>query len=242
MKITLRAVGALCLPVLFFLAQPALADDEPAPRIAVTGQGSDAIAPDMAIVQMTVTREGKTARAALDANSAAMQQVLAAMKAQGVAPRDLQTSNFSIQPTYSRPSRQNGERFEAPRIIGYTVRNGLTVRVRDLAKVGTVLDEAVTLGVNEGGGIQFTNADPEASITRARVRAVEDARRKARTLAEAAGVKLGAVLSIDEHGYHASPMPVARAEMRMAAADSVPVEGGENTYRVTVNMSFAIKP
>ena len=216
----------------------ALADDV-TPRLYVSGQGSDAIPPDMAVVSLTVTREAKTARAALDANSAAMKKVIEAMKAHGVAERDLQTANFSITPNYPR---YRNDRDEPPRISGYTVRNGLTVRVRDLASVGIVLDKAVSLGVNEGGNIQFTNADPEEALTRARVRAVEAARRKAQTLADAAGVTLGEVLEINEQSHGGSPVPMARAEMRLAAADSVPVAGGENTYRVSVNMTFAIAP
>jgi len=229
----------LVLPVSLLAGGSAMAHDEGPPRIVVSGQGSDAIAPDMAVLGMTVTREAKTARAALDANSAAMKEVLAAMKALDIAERDLQTANFSISPNYSR---YKGDRSEAPRIVGYTVRNGLTVRVRDLERVGTVLDKAVTLGVNEGGNIQFTNADPEESITRARVAAVKNARNKAQTLADAAGVSLGSVVRIDEQSYNASPMPMARAEMRMAAADSVPVAAGENTYSVSVTMTFGIDP
>lgn len=222
------------------LSAPGAAHENAEPKISVTGQGSDAIAPDMAVLSLTVTRQAKTARAALDANSNAMSKVIAAMEAQGIARRDLQTANFSIQPNYSRPPRNSNGTAQAPQIVGYTVRNGLTVRVRDMTKVGVILDKAVTLGVNEGGNIQFTNADASEAINRARVRAVENAKRKAETLAKAAGVKLGKVHDISEHSYEPAPMRMGRLEMAMDSAASVPVAGGENSYRVNVNISYQI--
>ena len=211
------------------------------PRIRVTGTGSVDVAPDMAVLELAVTREAETARAALDANSSAMSAVLAAMKSRGVAERDLQTSGFSIQPKYIYPPhRPSGER-EAPRIVGYTVRNRLTVRVRDISRVGEILDQSVTLGVNEGGNIRFTNDDPSAAITRARTKAVKEAIARANTLAEAAGVKTGELLEISEQSFTPRPRPMARAEMMMASsADSVPVAAGENTYKVVVNITFEI--
>ena len=216
-------------------------ENTPSPRILVTAQGSVDVAPDMAILSLTVTREADTARSALDANSSAMSKVLTAMKAEGIEERDLQTSGFSISPRYSRPApKSSGER-EPPEIIGYTVRNSLNVRVRDISIIGAVLDRSVTLGVNEGGNIQFTNADPSAAIEQARIEAVKMAVAKANTLAGAAGVKTGKILEISEQSYSPRPVPMM-AERRLMAdsAKSVPVATGENTYSVTVNMSFAI--
>jgi uncharacterized protein YggE len=229
--------------VILSIATPALAhDDSVIPRIMVSGQGSANVAPDMAVLSLTVTREAGTAREALDANSAAMNDVLKAMKAEGIERRDLQTSGFSIQPRYSRPvASQSGQR-EPPRIVGYTVRNSLTVRIRDIDALGAILDKSVTLGVNEGGNIMFTNADPSAVIEQARVKAVHQALSKANTLAAASGVEIGRILEISEQSGMPRPMPMARAEMSMAmAADSVPVAAGENTYKVTVSVSVAIE-
>lgn len=216
-------------------------DSEQQGRILVTGQGSVDIAPDTALLVLTVTRESETARDALDANSSAMQDVLDAMKAEGIEARDLQTSGFSIQPRYVYPQpRSSGDR-EPPRIVGYTVRNSLNVRVRDISSLGRILDKSVTLGVNEGGNITFTNDDPSAAITEARIRAMKDAMTKARTLAEAGGVRVGELLEISEQSFNPRPMPMARAEKSMAmSADSVPVATGENTYRVSVNVTYAI--
>jgi len=216
-------------------------DDAMVPRILVTGEGSTDLAPDMAVLALTVSRQAETARSALDANSSAMNEVLSAMKAEGIEARDLQTSGFSIQPNYFHPPKQPSGKREPPRIIGYTVRNSLTVRVRDISSVGNILDKSVSLGVNEGGNIRFTNDDPSDAITQARVKAVKNAILKANTLAEAAGVKTGKLLQISEQSFNPRPMPMARAEMSGARlASAVPVTAGENSYRVTVNISFAI--
>jgi uncharacterized protein YggE len=216
-------------------------EDSTVSRILVTGQGSIDIAADMAVLTLTVTRDEETARAALDANSAAMSDVLSAMKSEGIKERDLQTSDFSIQPRYFYPPNKPATNHQPPRIVGYTVRNSLTVRIRDISALGEILDTSVTLGVNEGGNIVFTNDDPSAAITQARVKAVKDAMAKAKTLAGAAGVKVGKLLEISEQTHNPRPMPMVRAERSMAmSADSVPVATGENTYKVTVSMSFAI--
>ena len=122
------------------------------------------------------------------------------------------------------------------------MRNGLDVRVRDLAKLGAIIDQSVTLGVNEGGNIMFTNDDPAAAIDKARASAVQDAAARAKTLASAAGVKLGRLLEISENSYNPGPAPMMRTEMMASkAADAMPVAAGENSYQVTVSVSYAIE-
>lgn len=244
--LTVRGV-ILCALISFLpgLDQLAMAsDDSPAPRITVTGEGNADIAPDMAILVLSVNREAVTAREALTANSTAMSKVLDAMLKLGIAKRDLQTANFNIQPRYSYPNHQGNGPGEAPKLVGYTVTNSLSVRVRDINRVGEVLDTAVTLGVNEGGSIVFTNDDPSAAITQARVKAVQDALAKARTLADAAGVKTGRVLEMSEQSYSPGPVPMMAqmemSSMKMSAADAAPIAAGENTYKVMVNISLAI--
>ena len=245
MKTTLISKYTALLFIAFFTltlsATSAADDDSPLPRILVSGEGSVDLAPDMAILSLTVTRQAETARAALDANSAAMQEVQTAMTSAGIEPRDLQTSGFSIQPNYFYPPQQPSGQREPPEIAGYTVRNSLTVRVRDIGAVGVILDKSVSLGVNEGGNIMFSNEDPSEAITMARIKAVQNAIEKANTLAAAAGVKTAQILEISEQSYSPRPMQMARAEMAMGrAADAVPVAAGENTYTVTVNISFGI--
>jgi uncharacterized protein YggE len=216
-------------------------ENEPVSRILVTGEGHAELAPDMAILTLTVTREAETARDALDANSDAMAEVLTAMKAAGIRENDLQTSGFSIQPRYFHPPVKPSGQREAPQIVGYTVRNSLTVRVRDISSVGTILDKSVSLGVNEGGNIRFTNEDPSGAITQARTRAVNNAMAKAKTLADAAGVKTGRILEISEHSSNPRPMYMAQADMSLArSGGAVPVATGENSYEVMVNISIEI--
>lgn len=211
-------------------------------RINVTGTANADVAPDMAIMNMGVLRQAKTAREALNANNAAMSEVLASMKEAGIADKDLQTSNFSIQPRYQHHRPKAGEIQKPPKIVGYAVSNNLTVRVRDLTKVGDVLDRSVTLGVNSGGNIQFTNDDPSKAISTARANAMKDAVERASILTEAAGVKLGPILSIDENFSRPRPVPMAQGKIlaRSMAEDSVPIAAGENSYSVTVNVSWEI--
>lgn len=220
----------------------ALAQDAAAPRppvISVVGEGEVAVAPDVAILSLTVLRQAKTAAAAVSANSSAMAEVLAALKADGVAERDLQTSSFSIYPRY----RQNdkGSSTDPQEIVGYDVSNSLSVKVRDLSKLGGLVDASVRLGVNQGGQIVFTNDSPKASIETARKAAVADALSKARTLAEAAGVKLGKLMELSEENRGPAPAPMMRMAMAKDAAPApVPVAAGENTYTVNVNATFGI--
>jgi uncharacterized protein YggE len=209
--------------------------------ISVSGEGDAAVAPDLAILSFSVVKQAETAAAALTENSKAMKEVQAALKSAGIADKDLQTSNFSVQPLYKQFEPKDGV-YIAPEITGYQVTNGLTVRVRDLAKLGDILDSSVKLGINQGGDIAFTNDNPATTVTQARKAAVADAIAKAKTLTEAAGVKLGRVIEISENMQR--PMPVPMAMMRASAmekSDSVPIAAGENTYKVSVNVTFALE-
>ncbi|WP_244423837.1 SIMPL domain-containing protein [Rhizobium sp. CF122] len=224
------------------MALPALAADSQ-PReavISVSGEGQASVAPDMAVLSLSVVKQAKTAREALNENNKSMSDVLAALKKAGIAERDLQTSGFSVQPQFSYPQSNDGQP-QTPQLVGYQVSNSLSVRVRDLYKLGAILDEAVTLGVNQGGDIQFTNDKPETAMEEARKNAVANAIEKAKTLAAAADVKLGRVIEISETSPRPQPVPVARAAMMKETADSaVPIQGGETSYNITVNVTFSI--
>jgi len=223
------------------IAQTEEADEQPA-IIKVNGSGKASLKPDIALVTIGVLRQDKTARAALDANNQAMAAVIDAMKKMKIASKDLQTSGFNISPQYHYPKRSNDGSQQPPVITGYQVSNQLTIRIRDLAKVGNVLDKAVTLGVNSGGGIVFTNDKPEDAITQARKKAMANAIAKARTLTKAAGVELGDIVTITEQSAMPRPVPMARGRMmaEAAMADSVPVQAGENEYRVDISVSWEI--
>ncbi|MGZ2381204.1 SIMPL domain-containing protein [Rhizobium brockwellii] len=238
---TVLMTALLALPLA--AAAPAFAQEAKPrePVISVTGDGESSAAPDMAIVNLAVVKQAKTAREALDENNKAMNDVLAALKSGGIAERDLQTSGFSIQPQYNYPQPVDGQQ-QQPQLIGYQTINSVTVRLRDLAKLGAVIDQSVTLGINQGGDIQFTNDKPDAAIEEARKAAVADAVKRAKTLSEAAGVKLGRILEINENVPRAMPQPVYRATMMKEASDAaVPVQGGENNYNVSVTVTFAIE-
>ena len=214
------------------------ADMPPPPRIIVSGEGEATIAPDMALLSLSVMREAITAREALDANNAAIAAVLAAMKSAGIADRDLQTSNLQINPRYDYVTKPDGT--QEAKLAAYQVTNTLAVRVRDIAKTGELLDKAVTLGVNQGGNITFTNDNPAETVTEARKKAVADAMAKAKTLADAAGVGLGRIIEMSE--MSSSPMPISiEAKTFDAAPRGVPIAAGENAYRVQVNVTFELK-
>lgn len=222
-----------------FPALSASAAEPLPPRIVVTGEGEKAVAPDMALLSLAVMREAKTAREALSANNDAMAAVIAAMKAAGIEDRDLQTAGIQISPRYDYTQKPDGT--QEGRLVAYQVTNTLSVRIRDLDKAGEILDKSVSLGVNQGGGISFTNDDPSAALSEARKLAVKDAMDKARTLAEAAGVSLGKVIEISDQTFAPRPMPMA-AKVRAFEADSaVPLQAGENTYSVQVNVTLQIK-
>ncbi|MFN3913290.1 SIMPL domain-containing protein [Hyphomonas sp.] len=217
---------------------------QPSPRepvVRVSAEGEASVAPDTAIVSFSVVRNSETAEVAVGENGTAMAAVTAALKAEGIEARDLQTSNFSIYPQYRQSEPQDGV-VEPPQVVGYEVTNTLTVKIRDIAKVGAILDRSVKLGVNQGGQITFTNDDPEAALAEARKQAVEKGMAKARALTEAAGVKLGPVIEISEGGNQQTPpQPIYRMAMAKEASDGVPVAAGENTYIVTINLTFGIE-
>jgi len=214
------------------LTAPALAQVIPPAAISVTGEATVSVPPDLAEIDGGVTSEAKTAREASEANNTAMGKVLQALKGAGIEEKDVQTSRLSLQPQ-SAPNRSGPSA-----IAGYRASNRVTVRVRDVTKVANVIDTLVGAGANEIGGINFVVSQASKLLDEARERAVADARRKAEIYAKAAGVTLGAPLSISEEG-NSAPVPYRRMAAGMAA--SAPVAQGEETLAVTVSVSWAIK-
>jgi uncharacterized protein len=229
----MRVLSALILSTTLALPMvaPALADELTQRTISVTGTGSVEAAPDMATLMIGVTTQAETAAEALAANTEATNAVIARLTASGVAARDMQTSNLSINPNWT------GYDSSTPTIAGYVASNMLTVRVRALDTTGTVLDAAVTDGANTLNGLTFGLADPEPAYNEARKEAVADARAKAELLATAAGVKLGPVLSIADQGAMTDPAPMYREAV---SAAPVPVVGGELGLIANVSVTYAI--
>lgn len=222
------------------LAVPALAQSVPPlpPSITVSGEGRVSAKPDMATLSSGVVTEAKTAGEALSANSKAMETLLASFKASGVEDRDLSTSGFSVQPKYDYQPNRTGD----PRIIGYTVTNTLSVTIRDLSKLGAILDKAVTDGSNQINGLSF-DIDKKAPLQdEARKEAFADAKRKADIYAAAAGVKLGKLRDLSEQGGgFIPPRPMVMRNMA-AKADSVPVAEGEQDVQINVTATWEIAP
>ncbi len=238
LTVILRAglvAGAIATAAL--MARPVHAEEAPRPTLSLAGTGEILATPDMALIQSGVVTEAETARAALDANNEAIAAVIAAMKEAGIEARDIQTSGFSVQPRFHFP--KNGDDTESPRIIGYSVTNAVTVRVRDLDTLGSVLDKAVTVGANRINGINFVVSDADKRLDEARGLAIADATRKARIYADAAGVNLSRVQSISEAGGYA-PAPRKAMMMRAESAPAVPVEAGEQSLSVNVSVTWEI--
>lgn len=228
---TLVLTTVLALP----LAGAAWAQQAPqAAQITVTGEAAVQAVPDMATVSLGVTTVAATAAEAMAANTAALAQVIERLKAAGIEPRDLQTASLSLNPNWTGYDSSSNQ---PQTITGYTASNQLSVRVRDVAKLGTVLDAAITDGANTLNGISFELAEPRPVLDQARKAATEDARARAELLAAAAGVKLGRVLSISEGGGYGGPMPMFKAD---AASAPVPVEAGEIGLSAAVTVTFEI--
>lgn len=212
------------------------------PRLlSVAGEGIVRARPDMAVVSLGVVSEAKVAGEALSANSASMTRILDALRGEGVESRDLQTSGFSVDPVYSQPPRDyDGSTPFTPEIVAYRVSNNISLRIRELDRVGELLDKVVTLGANTISGPSFTVADPTPLEDQARRTALRDALRKGALYAEVAGIALGPLFRIEEGFATPRPLPMGAA-MRMEAADaSVPIEGGELTFRASVSVSWSL--
>lgn len=246
----MRLVAAL-VPFAFAaaLALPAFSQAMTAPAaptnpglISIEGVGEVTALPDTAIVNSGVTSQAATAREALDANTAAMSQLIETLKAAGIEARDIQTSNFSVNPNYVYSQEVDASGYSLPpRINGYIVSNSVTIKVRNLESLGAVLDQSVTVGANTINGIGFSVADPAKLYEEARKQAFADARAKAELYAGAAGVSLGAIRSISESQGYSNPQPyMMREAAMMDAAAPVPVQAGEMSFSINVSVTWEL--
>ncbi len=200
--------------------------------IHVSGQASVSAAPDIALAQLGVQTFAADLEEAMAANNARMQTVIAALKAQGIADADIQTANFSVSPQYDFEK-------ETRDIVGYWVDNRVSVTFRRLPQLGAALQAALDAGANTVYDLRFTIEDSDALLREARALAVADARQRAQTLADAAGVKLGKALDIRESS---NSYPIyARGAFDEAAGAAVPVESGQVDLTIYVEVLFAIR-
>ncbi|MGR3571532.1 SIMPL domain-containing protein [Brevirhabdus sp.] len=224
------------------LAQgPQLADPARMPaRMTVTGEGSVDLPPDMATITLGATTQKATAAEALADNSKMVAATLDVLKAEGIAARDMQTSGLRLYPVFDNRPKPDGQG-DAPRIEGYRASNTITVRVRDLPRLGVVLDQVVQAGVNEFRGLEFGLSAPQESTDAARRNAIADARRKADLYAQAAGLKIIGILSLDEQ-TRSQPPGMMRMNAMAARESQVPVAEGEVTLNVDVTITYEIAP
>jgi uncharacterized protein YggE len=204
--------------------------------ISVSGTGQASGAPDLALLDLGVSTEGKTVKEARDSAATAMNAVSDAVKSDGVADKDVQTRQFSIEPEYQYPDGRQ-------ELIGFRVTNIVEVKVRDLDRVGEVIDDVAAAGgdVVQVQGLSFTIEKPEDLRAQARQDAMADARARAEGLAELAGVKLGKPISVTETATTPPSPFLEAAPAARGAEEATPIEAGELEVSVTVDVLFAIE-
>ncbi len=201
----------------------------------VSAEGRTTRVPDVATIRAGVVSQAATAAAALSDNAQRMNRVLAALKKAGVAPRDIATASVGLSPQYRYAENQ------PPVITGYQATNSVSVRFRDVAKSGVILDALVGEGANQIDGPNLSIDQPDAALDEARADAVKRARARAELYARAAGMSVTRIVSITENGENAGspnpPMLMARASM---AKDSTQIVAGEKDVTVNVSVRFLL--
>jgi uncharacterized protein YggE len=234
-------LGATAAIAGFLVAGSAAAaqSQRPFPIISVTGEGTISVAPDLAQINAGINTEGKTSREAAEANAKAMTAVIAAARQAGIAEKDIGTARYNIQPVYQTRGREGRE--GPPQIAGYRASNMVQVKIRDVNKVGEVVDQLVAAGANNVSGVEFMVSDQQKVLDQARLAAFAEAKRKADLYAKAAGAQAGRVVSISEQEAEAPrPMVMARAAPQAGAAPTSPTNPGEETIRVQISVTFEL--
>jgi len=208
-----------------------------ATTVNLSAYGETRIAPDQATINFGVLTQGATAAEAMQANRTQMNAMVAALRAQGIAERDIQTSNLNLSPQYSYEQNQ------PPRLIGYQASNSVSVTARDISRLGATVDAVVAAGANQIHGISFGLQNPRVAEDQARRAAVEALAAKASLYAEATGHRVLRLVTLSEGGGYA-PQPPRPLMMRMTAdmAESAPtsVEPGELRVRIDVSGMYEL--
>lgn len=216
---------------------------QPTPNVAaypavieVVGESETRVTPDIATINAGVMTSAATAAAAMSENSTKINALFAALKKSGIADKDIQSTGISISPQY------NYEQNKAPVVTGYQANNSVNIIVRDLDKLGGIIDALVAQGMNQLNGPTFDVENKDAALDQARTAAVKKARARAELYAAAAGVTLGKLVKLSEQTTtNQPPYPM----MRMAAASAetaTPVAAGQLGLSVSVNLVYAITP
>jgi uncharacterized protein YggE len=239
------AVAALVLPVALAAPAPAAAQTvtfpQPQPQLSANGEGEVMVAPDLAIVTLGVVSRGTTAAAALTVNSTELTMAVDQVKAAGVAEKDIQTSGFTITPIY-QSGRQPSD--QPPPIVGYSVSNTVKVTIRDVSKSGAILDQVVRAGANRLSGVMFDLSDRKAAEDQAVKAAIAEARQRGELMAEAAGVRLVRVVSVNASTDGGGPIPVFQRDTfaAQAAAPPPPVLPGQQKVTAHATVTWEIAP
>ena len=209
---------------------------QPETTLSISADGRVMREPDIDFNMTGVKSEAKTANAAMQANSTAMNGVFRALENANIAKKDMQTSDFSLQPRYDYANRVNGQ---PPRLVGYTASNQLSVKVRDLENLGETMDALVEAGGNTFSGLRFALDDDRAAKNEARAIAMREAVARAELYAKASGYSVARIVTISESSGYA-PQPMAMMS-RSSMAESTPIASGEVGYSMTVNVVFELR-
>lgn len=235
--------------LLWFVSRPGFLKDlnlqvteQPYARtITVQGEGELTVRPDIAIVNLSVLEQGASVADVTLAGNEKMAEVVAFLKGLGIDEEDITTTNYWLNPDYRYPER-GGE----PQIVGYTLNQNVRVKVRDLTEVEDVIDGAVQAGVNQTGQLSFEIDDDSEARANAREEAFADAREKAEAMVQAAGVRLGRVVTFSESGGFYDPIPYyARTglggDMAVAESAAPAIEPGSQDVTVSVSVTYEIE-
>ena len=240
MRIKYLSFAVLALALVLSACGPTTINQEAQPVVRtmnVNGVGQVYLTPDIAYIYIGVHNEGPTASVAVADNKAQTTAVIEALQAAGVDEKDIRTSNFSIW-----PSQQYGPDGTSSGSV-YMVDNSVYVVVRDLDGLGDLLDDAISAGANSINSIQFDVADKTAAIKEARAAAIENANTQASELADAAGLALGDIQNMSF--FDSSPSPLYEGKGggggAMYADTAVPIQPGQLSISVTVNVTYEIK-
>lgn len=214
---------------------PPMSSIQPETTITLTGKGTVDHAPDIAMINVGVQVEAKTAAEAMQQQAAQMNGVFAAVKAAGIADKDMQTGNLSLNPVYEYPNNAR------PRLTGYQASNQIAIKVRKLDTLGKTLDAVVKGGGNTINGVSFSIDKPDQYQNEARIDAIQDAAAKAELYAKAVGYKVKRIVTISEQEYYPQPVPmVMQMRQKDMAAEATPIAAGEVTLTQTVNVVFEL--
>ncbi len=236
--LTLMALAAVPLAMPAAAQMPMISPILPdGTLLDITAEGKTTRVPDVATIRSGVVSQGATAAAALADNATRMARVLAAIKRAGVQPRDVQTANVSLSPQYRYADGK------PPEVTGYQASNTVSIRFRDIARAGAILDALVGEGANQIDGPNLSIDKPEAALDEARTDAVKQARARAELYARAAGLSVSRIVSISEAGQNDGGSPPPRVFAMAARSEKVSsdIVAGESDVTVTLSVRFLLK-